>query len=286
MSPQRSRRRAAILSLAAATVTLLSVAPATAAPPSSSAEVSPTTVGQGQTFTVTEQIYNTQQFTITNAKAALYGAPQSLVDTADLVSCTGATADCSAYFSSFRAPVGDLPAGESRTVTFTFRVKDDAQPGPLTVQTQLVGDNYALETLDGPVLTVTGTPPAADIGVSVTATPRGIPSNITYAITVTNHGPGAATAIRLAATYPAGLQYSGSNGCTRVGTTRNVTCDIASLASGATTTVNFSTVAGLLALGPFTTTVHRQQSTPADPNASNDSAARTCTALTGLIVKC
>jgi hypothetical protein len=288
MNLQRSRRRAAILSVAAAMVTTLLASPAaSAAPLSSSADVNPTTVGRGQTFTVTVSLYNPEQFTVTNAKAAVYGTPAALTDTTDLVSCTGAVADCSAYFSSYRAPVGDLPAGESRTVTFTLRVKDGAEPGPFTLQSQFVGDNYAFETLDGPVVTVTGTPQTADLGVSLGASVRGgLVSTVDYAITVSNTGPAGAAGIRVAASYAAGLQYAGSTKCAHVPNTRTVTCDIASLAAGASTTVRFSASAGLLALGPFTTTATRVAGSPADPNSRNDRASRTCTALTGLLVSC
>ncbi|GAB2986327.1 DUF11 domain-containing protein [Amycolatopsis acidiphila] len=276
-----------MFTLVAAGATALSVAPAAAAPQSSSAEVSPATVAQGQTFTVTEQIYNSQDFTITSARAAIYSTQRGIADVADLVSCTGTTSDCYVFGSSFRGPVGDLPAGESRTVTFTFRAKDDVDPGTVALQTQLVGDNYALDTLAGPDLTITGVPKTADIGVSVQASPPGIlTSKITYTITATNKGPGAATDVRLSSTYAPGLIYAGSTTCSRVGSTRQVTCAVGSLSSGAGKTVSFSVNAGLLALGPLTTTVTRQASTPADPNAANDKAAVTCHALTGLLVRC
>lgn len=273
-----------MFALVAAGATALSVAPAAAAPPSSSADVSPATVAQGQTFTVTEQIYNPQDFTVTFAKAALYSTPQAITDVADLVSCTGTTSDCFVFGSSFRAPFGDLPAGESRTVTFTLRAKEDVNPGTVTLQTQFVGDNYAFDTLGGPELTVTGTPKAADVGVSLTASARG--TQITYKITATNSGPADASGVQLSSTYAAGLNYAGSTACSRVGSTREVTCAIPALPSGASTTVSFTTSAGLLTLGSLTTTATRQASTPADPNAANDKASVTCHALTGLLISC
>ncbi|KAA9159772.1 DUF11 domain-containing protein [Amycolatopsis acidicola] len=283
------RRRTLCTVLAAATCAILPVAPALAADePTSSAQLAPATVAQGGTFTVTEQIHNSQSFTVTGAKAALYGAERSLVDVADLVSCTGTIAPCGALGSSYRGGVGDLPAGESRTVVFTFRVKDTADPGALTLQTQLVGDNYAFDTLDGPALTVTGAPQAADIKVSLDASAVNglLGTKITYAATVSNTGPAAATEIRLSGTYANGLVYAGSTDCTHPANTRTVTCGLPSLASGASATVKFAVVPGLLAVGPFTTTVQRTQSTPADPVATNDTASRACSALTGLLVRC
>lgn len=268
-----------------ATIMFVGGSVAAAAPPSSSVEVSPTTVGRGEIFTVTETVHNPEAFTVTGAKPAIYGKELSIVGITELVGCSGNTAPCSALGSSYRAPVGDLPAGESRTVAFTLRVRDDAPAGQFTLQHQLVGDNFSFEILDGPVITVELA--AADLGVSLNASSRGLlVSTVDYAIGVSNVGPGNATGIRLVATYAAGLRYRASPDCTRVADTRTVNCDIASLAAGASRTVRFSAEAGLLAIGPFTTRVERQQSTPNDPNPSNDSASRTCTALTGLLVSC
>ena len=58
------------------------------------------------------------------------------------------------------------------------------------------------------------------------------------------------------------------------------------LASGATVTRTFSADAGLLTLGSLVATAQRTASSPTDPNAANDRASRTCTALTSLIVRC
>jgi len=183
--------------------------------------------------------------------------------------------------------LGDLAPTETRTVVFTLRVKDTASPGNLTLQHQFVGDNYAFDVTGGPVLTITGTPQTADVAVGLTATPRGIlTSRITYVITVSNNGPSVATDVRVTATYASGLSYGSSSDCSRVSGTRNVNCDVSSLAPGASTTLRFTANAGLLALGSFTTTAQRTQSTPADPNAANDKAAKSCSALTGLLVSC
>lgn len=136
---------------------------------------------------------------------------------------------------------------------FTLKVKDTAASGQLTLEHQFVGDNYAFETLDGPAISVVAN--ETDLAVSLTAVSRG-------------------------------LLASGSPNCTRVGSTRTVTCDIASLAGGASVTRTFSVDAALLAVGALTTSATRTQSTPADPNAANDRATKTCTALTGLLVRC
>ena len=272
----------------ALTAMVFTVTPAVAAPPDpSAATVSPSSVAQGETFDVTVELFNPRDFTVTGAKAEISSVEAALVDVAELVSCTGTTAPCGALSTVFRGPVGDLAAGESRTVVFTLRVKETASPGNLTLQHQFVGDNYAFDVRGGPVLTITGTPQAADVSVGLKASASGLlVSRITYTITVANNGPSTATGVRVTSTYAAGLAYGSSSDCTRVSGTRNVTCDVSSLAPGASKTLRFTANAGLLALGSFTTTAQRTQSTPADPNAANDKASRSCTALTSLLVSC
>jgi hypothetical protein len=245
---QRSWRRITILSSVAALATaFIAMAPAAqAAPPTSSVEVSPTTVLPGQTFTVTQTIYNDRDFTVTFAKGAIYGSPTAITDVVDVVSCTNTTAvGCFQAGSSYRAAFGDLEAGGTKTTVWTLRVKDTAAPGQFTLQHQFVGDNYAFETFDGPVITIGNPSTNADIKIALAA-----------------------------------------SGCAHVGTTRTVNCDVASLASGASATAKFSVNGGLLALGSYTTTAVRTASSPADPNSANDSASKTCSALTGLIVTC
>ncbi|WP_410644069.1 hypothetical protein [Amycolatopsis sp. lyj-346] len=275
--------------MAALATAFIAIAPAAqAATPTSSVEVSPTTVLPGQTFTITQTIYNDRDFTVTFAKGAIYGTPTAIVDVVDVVSCTNTTAvGCFQAGNSYRAAFGDLAAGGTKTTVWTLRVKDTAAPGPFTLQHQFVGDNYSFETFAGPVITVGNPVTNADVKVALGATGHGgLNARIDYTLTVTNNGPSAATGIRVVATYPAGLSFASGAGCVRVGTTRTVNCDVASLASGASVTPKFSVNGGLLALGSYTTTATRTASSPSDPNPANDSASKTCSAVTGLIVTC
>jgi uncharacterized repeat protein (TIGR01451 family) len=256
---------------------------AVAAPPSSAIEVSTTSVAPGETFTVTQTLYNDRDFTIVGAKAGLYAMePASLPGLVDLVSCPGAYA-CDVLGSSIRGGFGDVPAGESRTVTFTFRVKDDAPAGTITLQHQFIGENYAFEILDGPALTIEQPVTYADIAVSLTASVRVY--RVTYTVTIKNNGPAVASNVRVVGTVPSRLTYAGGT-CTRVGSTRTVNCDVASLASGASTTRTFLGDASLLTIGLVQATARRTASSPDDPAAANDKAIRNCTALTALIVRC
>lgn len=276
-----------LTTVAATAAAFLALAPAAQAElPSSSADVNPTTLLPGQTFTVSETIHNTRDFTVTYAKAAIYDSVAPLTDVVDLVSCTGVTdIGCFQAGSSYRAPFGDLEAGGTRTAVFTLRVKDTAAPGSFTLRHQFVGDNYAFDILDGPVVTIA--PSQADVKVALAASGHGgLSARIDYTLTVTNAGPADATGIRVVATYPSGLSFGSATGCGPGGTGRTLNCDVASLSSGSSATATFSLNGGLLALGSYTTTVQRTASAPTDPNSANDSAAKTCSALTGLVVTC
>ncbi|MDX3192865.1 DUF11 domain-containing protein [Streptomyces sp. MN03-5084-2B] len=225
---------------------------------------------------------------MTFAKGAIYGTPTAITDVVDIVSCTNTTAvGCFQFGSSYRAAFGDLEAGGTKTTVWTLRVKDTAAPGSFTLQHQFVGDNFSFDTLDGPVITIGNPVTNADVKVALGAVGHGgLNARIDYTLTVTNTGPSAATGIRVVATYPAGLSFASGSGCAHVAGTRTVNCDVVSLASGASATPKFSVNGGLLALGSYTTTAVRTASSPADPNSANDSASKTCSALTGLIVNC
>ncbi|MBP2355046.1 putative repeat protein (TIGR01451 family) [Kribbella aluminosa] len=253
-------------------------------PPTSAVDVSSTTLNPGDTLTVTQTVYNKIAIPIEGGKAALYAEGADLTGSLDLVGCTGATI-CYAYNGQhFRADVGDVPPGESRTVVWTLRVKDSPVPGPFVLRHQFLGDNYAFDAYTGPTITIT--PQAADVAVALTASVRStLTARITYTVTIKNNGPGDASGIRVVATYPTGLVYAGST-CTRVGTTRSVNCDVPSLAAGASTTRTLTADSTLLTVGSLTATAQRTASSPSDPVPANDKATRTCTALTGLIVHC
>ena len=258
---------------------------AIAAPPDPSAiSVSATQLTAGQEFSVSFELFNPEDFTVTAANAQLRTLETPLPDLVDLVSCSGDAPSCGILGSSFRGPVGDLPSGESRTVVFTFRVKDTAAAGDYTLEHQFVGGNFAFAAGTGPVVTIST--PAADLAVSLDASPPGIlTSRITYTVAVTNLGPGDASAVRISGVPAPGLFWAGGNGCVR-DSWRTVRCDFPAIPAGSTATATFTETAGLLSLGNVTTTVTRVGSSPSDPESGNDSARRTCAALTGLLVRC
>lgn len=259
---------------------------AVAAPPDPSAAVaSAPEVAPGSTFTVSVELFNPRDFTVTGANAQLRTVEAPITSVFELVSCTGGP--CFEYSpTSYRGVVGDLAPGAGATVVFTFQVRDTAPFGDYTLEHQFVGGNFAFGAGFGPVVSVVGAPQLADLAVSLDASPRGVlTSRVTYTVSVVNNGPAAASSVRVGGTYAFGLAWAGGTGCVRDGS-RGVRCDFASIPSGGTASASFSVNAGLLTLGSFSTSVSRVSSSPADPDSGNDSARRSCAALTGLLVRC
>jgi hypothetical protein len=259
---------------------------ATAAPPDpSAATASATEVAAGSTFTVAVELFNPQNFTVTGANAQLRTGDVSPISSLfELVSCT---LPCFEYSpTSYRAVVGDLAPGAGATAVFTLRVRDSAPLGDYTFEHQFVGGNFSFAAGNGPGIAVVGASQVADIAVALDASPRGIlTSKVTYTVSVVNNGPATASAVRIGGTYAAGFAWAGGTGCVR-DSGRNVVCDFASVPSGGTASASFSVNAGLLTLGSFSASATRVSSTPSDPDSGNDSARRSCTALTGLLVRC
>lgn len=127
---------------------------------------------------------------------------------------------------------------------------------------------------------------ASDLAVALTASgvPGLLSGHITYTVTITDKGPSALTSATVTATLPAPMTATGS-ACTASG--EHVTCALGTLASGTSTTRTFTVSVGLLTLGlPYTVRVARTAGTPVDTNPANDSATRTCTVVTSLIINC
>ncbi|MFD7291230.1 hypothetical protein [Streptomyces sp. NPDC059863] len=128
--------------------------------------------------------------------------------------------------------------------------------------------------------------PTADVGVELTATPRPglLNGRIDYTVTLTNHGPRTLASATVTVDLPTPTGAT-SPDCTL--TTGKATCTTTGLAPGAGTTHRITVPVAVLSLGtPYTVTATRTTSTPTDPNPANDSASRTCTATTALLINC
>ena len=80
----------------------------------------------------------------------------------------------------------------------------------------------------------------ADLSLTKTSTPASLrlgSGNLTYDLTVTNHGPSVATGVQVTDNLPTGLTFvSAGSGCTY--SSPNVSCNLGDLANGASATVS------------------------------------------------
>ena len=123
----------------------------------------------------------------------------------------------------------------------------------------------------------------ADLGVTKTDSPDPVTEggNITYTIVVTNYGPGAATNVTLTDTLDeivAFVSATPSQG-TCSASTGTITCDIGSLANGATTTVTVVVTTPDVAEPMQITNLVSVSGTELDPVGNNDSATEQTTVV-------
>ncbi|MCP3062236.1 DUF11 domain-containing protein [Myxococcus sp. K38C18041901] len=203
--------------------------------------------------------------------------------------CEPASA-CSSTSNSFQAVVAppDLPANQTRVVTAFFTVLPLSSPVSASTRPLFViqekGGTAASERM--PFMSYTVYPGEADLAVGLTAQAPLLGANVLYNLTVTNNGPDGASSATVTTTLPASATSITSTDCTLDATTGEVSCPVGALANGASTSKTFRANYGLLALGQLTATATRVASSPGDPNAQNDSATASCTALTSLLITC
>lgn len=181
--------------------------------------------------------------------------------------------------------------GSSVSALLAVAANDDAGPGgtsALLFQAQ-AGTEYQI-AVDGrngasgsiALSWATNETAAADLAVSLTATPATVPlsGQVAYAATVRNNGPQGAVNVRLVDALPGAVEYvSASPGCTTSAGT--VTCSLGTLASGAEVRVEI--VATARQLGAVVNSVVGSSATP-DGVTANNSAAASVTVVSGVQV--
>jgi uncharacterized repeat protein (TIGR01451 family) len=266
--------------------------------------VDDTTPAPGQVITVGVQYHRAAGDSGANSANQGFGSysppPQVAVNLADLAfvsgSCTGDFSSCTynpAITNAFDASVPVGNTGDTISGTAQFTVSPSATDGETIA---FAGHHEALlpsgnRNRNGtPLLnlTVTGPPPAADLGVALSASAAGLLiSHVNYDATVTNNGPAAATSATITTQLPSQATSITSSTCTYSSSTDQVSCPIGALANGASAHATFSAYFGLLTIGlPLNATATRTASAPTDTNAANDSDGASCVALTTLLIGC
>lgn len=120
---------------------------------------------------------------------------------------------------------------------------------------------------------------SSDLSVKVTATPNPVVagSNLTYTVTVTNHGPWVANGIVLSNAIPAGAAFVSATSGTYSTNSGAVVWSIGSLTNNASVTATIVVVPGIAGSAVLTSTVTGNE---ADPNMLNNVAINTTTVQT------
>src|SRR5439155_1274383 len=173
-----------------------------------------------------------------------------------------------------------LGAGSAPAITLTATA-----PG---VETLLVNTATVSETTEDPdtqnnrtdtETTVLASPPEADLSIAQTDDPDPVSAggSLTYALTVTNAGPGGASGVTVIDTLPAGVANAGASGAgwtCGVPASGTIACMRSGLAAGSAPAIRVTLTAP--ASGPLTNTTEVRSSTQ-DPVTENNSATETTT---------
>lgn len=174
-----------------------------------------------------------------------------------------------------------LAAGASATLTLTLQASPTLLSGAVVTNAVAVG----ADTLDlrpennrDTEPTIVASPTSADVGLSKSdaADPVALGSDVTYTLTVTNHGPAAASSVVATDTLPAGVTLvsaTPSQGAACTGTT-TVSCDLGGLATGASATI--TVVVTPAGPGVIINTASVTAAEP-DPNTGNNTATEPTT---------
>lgn len=171
------------------------------------------------------------------------------------------------------AKLGTIAAGKSATVTI---IVSPAAVGTITLKSTATGDIIDTNPGNNTNITTTVTVnPAADIGVSISATPNPVAAGqlLTYVITVVNNGPSVATTVTLTDTLPAGLtnlNVDPGQGSLTSETATTIVVDLGDIPVGQAETVTITANAPT-ATGTIYDTASAQSATVADANNTNDS---------------
>ena len=178
----------------------------------------------------------------------------------------GAIAQMQTVTATYTAQVTSAAAGQS--VTNLATITPEAVPG-----FPAVPDFNPNDDSDSATLNVN---PEADVSLSKTAsnTHPAVDDEVDYTLTASNAGPNDATGVTIRDSLPAGLDFiDASPGCdnSNVG----VTCDIGTLASGASTSVTVRTRTTAAIAGTSVGNLASVTANELDPDLSNNQATAT-----------
>ncbi|TMD02445.1 MAG: DUF11 domain-containing protein, partial [Chloroflexi bacterium] len=173
--------------------------------------------------------------------------------------------------------LGTITRGSTATVHITVV---PTTTGVITNSVRVASDQFDPDTTNNTVSASTTIIPGADLSVTKSAGAVGrigVGSEIPFTLTVSNHGPSPASAVRLTDTLPASMTFDHFfGGITGTYSAGVVTWDFGSLASGASRTVLFSAIINEVGIS---TDIAQVASTTGDPNPANNIATLDVRAL-------
>jgi hypothetical protein len=287
--------------IALATAGVLLVAAPASAHPVLHISATPTTVVAGQSVTLT--ISGTSNGNYSNARIEVFSStPSSGGTTGNLTAfsssptCGGSpgTVTCTENPSSrYRIGNINLTNNQAFSYTVTFTIDPGTAAGTFTSKAQFYkSDNTTDGPTTGPLITVKE---PTDFSVANTYATGGLLTNeLDVGWTVTNNGPGSATAASVQTTisvssstmvltyYDAFANFGCAIGSGSV--VGNCSLTTVPLGAGGAGLISSTYQLNLLATGSVTLTT--TVTSPTDTNAANNSASTTCTFLLGLISSC
>lgn len=225
----------------------------------------PVRVGQELTYTITVSNGGPSPATGAVLTDALPGNVTFGSAAASQGSCSGTT--------TVTCSLGTVASGASATIVVKVTPTTDVDLSNTATATSSTADPNLLNNSATEATVVS--PPSADLVLTKTAPAAvAVGGPITYALTVRNAGPDAASSFTVTDTLPAGVTNprSLSSGCTAAPGT--ITCGGGNLAVGQSASLSFTVTAPATA-GPVTNTARITASTPADAVPANDTASAT-----------
>ncbi len=234
----------AVLALAASAAVAVTFGQATARAASSRVNLvltltgSPHVVDPGQTVTYTATVRNNGPDTATGVRLRDW-----IPAKADFVSATAAQGSCTGL-RPVACSLGSLASSTSTTATITVTAR---RGGWMVDQARVWADQRDQHPFNNVRIVRTFVHPTrADVGVTIAVSPRPahVGQNVTYTLTVRNHGPASATGVVARDWLPEKTTFVSSSASQgSCSGTRPVVCSIGTLAPGATATV--TVVAGV-----------------------------------------
>ncbi len=232
---------------------------------------SPDPANAGGTLTYTITVSNAGPSSATNVMVT-----DTLPAGVGYVSASGTGWTCSQASGVVTCTRASLAVGTAPVITIT--VTAPAFGGSITNTASVTGNETDPNTSNNNAsasTTVNPPPATADLYITKTDSPDPVDVglNLTYTMTVTNYGPNTATGVTVTDTLPTSVSFvsatSSQGSCSGTST---VTCNLGTLANGASATVTITVMTNMAGMIGNTASV---SSSVADPNTSNNSSMAT-----------